>query len=98
MRGADGNYAFIYLPSGKTNVTINIGKLSGKKIVAWWYDPRTGTAKKIGSFAKGDTHEFTTPSSGTNDDWVLVLDDASRRFPTPGSPISSPHAVKQRGV
>jgi hypothetical protein len=84
MRGADGGYAFIYLPSGKTNVTVNTGKLSGEKLVAWWYDPRTGTAKQFDNFAKTDTREFPAPSNGTNDDWVLVLDDASKKFPAPG--------------
>ena len=87
MRGADGSYAFVYLPSGKTNVTINTGKLSGEKIVAWWYDPRTGEAKQFDNFSKTATREFTVPTSGTNDDWVLVLDDASKKFPAaPGSP------------
>jgi hypothetical protein len=86
MRGADGGYALIYLPSGKTNVTVNTGKLSGKRLVAWWYDPRTGEATESGGFAKTDTHEFTTPSSGTNDDWVLVLDDAATKYPVPGRP------------
>jgi hypothetical protein len=88
MRGADGSYAFVYLPSGKTNVTINTGKLSGEKLVAWWYDPRTGKAKMSGDFAKADTREFTTPSGGTDDDWVLVLDDAAKKYPVPGSPKS----------
>jgi hypothetical protein len=84
MRGADGGYAFFYLPSGKTNVTVNTGKLSGEKLVAWWYDPRTGEANQFDNFTKADTREFTAPSNGTNDDWVLVLDDASKKFPAPG--------------
>ena len=94
MRGADGGYAFVYFPSGKTNVTVNTGKLSGKKLVAWWYDPRIGEAKPLDRFAKTDAREFTTPSSGTNDDWVLVLDDADKKFPAPGGPKSLPSTVK----
>jgi hypothetical protein len=86
MRGADGGYTFVYLPSGKTNVTINTGKLSGAKLAAWWYDPRTGGAKQFDSFAKTDTREFTTPSVGADNDWVLVLDDAARNYPAPGRP------------
>jgi hypothetical protein len=84
MRGADGSYAFVYLPSGKTSVTINTGKLSGEKLVAWWYDPRTGEAKASDNFSKTDTREFTTPSSGPDNDWVLVLDDAAKNYPAPG--------------
>jgi hypothetical protein len=84
MCGADGSYVFVYLPSGKTNVTINTGKLSGVKLVAWWFDPRTGRAKRSGSFAKTETREFTAPSSGIGNDWVLVLDDAAKKYPPPG--------------
>jgi hypothetical protein len=84
MRGADGSYAFVYLPAGKTNVTINTGKLSGAKLVAWWFNPRTGKAKRSGSFAQTDTREFTPPSGGAGNDWVLVLDDAAKKYPPPG--------------
>jgi len=93
-RGADGSYAFVYFPGGKTNVTINTGNLSGEKITAWWYDPRTGGAKQFDAFAKTATREFTTPSSDIGNDWVLVLDDAARNYPAPGGPESLPAAVK----
>ena len=86
MRGADGSYAFVYLPNGRTNVTINIGKLSGANLMAWWYDPRTGEANPLDSFAKTDTREFTTPSGESGNDWVLVLDDIAKKFPKPGLP------------
>jgi hypothetical protein len=94
MRGADGSYAFVYLPSGKTNVTINTGKLSGATLVAWWYDPRTGEAKQFDSFAKTDTHAFTAPSGDSGNDWVLVLDDAARKYSAPGKSESLPAAAK----
>jgi hypothetical protein len=84
VRGADGSYAFVYLPSGKTNVTINTGKLSGEKLVAWWFDPRTGEAKQFDTLTKTGTREFTTPASGISNDWVLVLDDAAKNYPAPG--------------
>jgi hypothetical protein len=83
MRAADGSYAFVYLPSGKTNVTINTDKLSGEKLVAWWYDPRTGGAKQFDTFDKTATHEFNTSSDASND-WVLVLDDAAKNYSAPG--------------
>ncbi len=40
-RDADGSYAMLYLPSCKP-VTVDLGKLSGARIEATWYDPRTG--------------------------------------------------------
>jgi Protein of unknown function (DUF4038)/Putative collagen-binding domain of a collagenase len=82
-RSADGSYGFVYTTDGKS-FQVRTGKLSGKKLVAWWYDPRTGKAKKFGSFAKTDTREFTPPSSGIGNDWVLVLDDAKKKYPAPG--------------
>ena len=86
LRGADGSYAFVWLPGGQANVTINLGKLSGEKISAWWYDPRTGAAEFFGSLAKTDRHFFSSPTRGGND-WVLVLDDAARNYPAPGKPL-----------
>jgi hypothetical protein len=74
--------------------------LSGKTYRAWWFDPRNGTASLIGEFPKtaagdreadlhrGDiTKEFTPPSSGPGNDWVLVLDDAAKNFPAPGTKV-----------
>jgi len=71
--------------------------LTGKIARAYWYDPRKGTSTLIGDIPKtepgdrpadlrrGDiTREFTPPSSGPGNDWVLVLDDAARNFPAPG--------------
>jgi len=93
MRASDGSYAFIYLPAGKQKVTVLTSKLSGTTLTAWWYDPRTGIAMHLNDFAKTDTREFTIPA-GSNDsintDWVLVLDDAAKKYPAPGK-----HPAKQ---
>jgi hypothetical protein len=40
MLGADGSDALVSFPSGKINLTINTGKLSGEKPAAWRPDPR----------------------------------------------------------
>jgi hypothetical protein len=83
-RDADGSYAFVYVPSGKP-VTVDMDKLSGEKLRAYWYDPRNGKAKEIGTFARSGKREFTPPSAGQGNDWVLVLDDAGRKYPPPGT-------------
>jgi hypothetical protein len=87
-RGSDGSYAFIYTATGKKmKIRLIDGpypKLSGKTIRGWWYDPRQGTATAIGEFEKTGFHDFTPPSSGPGNDWVLVLDDASKNFAAPG--------------
>jgi hypothetical protein len=84
LTASDGSYAFIYIQQGKT-VTINLEKLSGEKIQAWWYDPRTGSVKSIDAFDKVPTRKFTPPAG--SEDWVLVLDDASKGFGPPGNKL-----------
>ena len=84
-RAKDGGYAFIYSADGKP-FQVQTGKLSGEKLAAWWYDPRTGEATPSETFARTDTREFTPPSCGVGNDWVLVLDDAAKKFPAPGRP------------
>jgi len=72
--------------------------ISGKLVRAWWFDPRQGTSSLIGEYPikeAGDTEAdvlrgdvartFTPPSSGPGNDWVLVLDDATKNYPAPGS-------------
>jgi hypothetical protein len=91
-RGSDGSYAFIYTATGKKmKIRLIDGpypKLSCKTIRAWWYDPRQGTATAIGEFEKTGFHDFTPPSSGAGNDWVLVLDDASKNFAAPGKGVA----------
>ncbi|MDX2153185.1 MAG: glycoside hydrolase family 140 protein [Bryobacteraceae bacterium] len=80
-RGED--YAFIYSAQGR-KFTVNMGKISGDTVKAWWFNPRNGRAAEIESMANKGTREFTCPSEGFGSDWVLVLDDASKKFGTPG--------------
>jgi hypothetical protein len=82
-RGDD--YAFIYLPFGQ-KVAVVLGKISGQKVKTWWFDPRTGEAKIIGTYPNSGTREFDPPGEpARGNDWVLVLDDADKRFPEPGT-------------
>lgn len=83
-RDAEGSYALIYAASGQP-FTLSVAKLSGDALTAWWFDPRTGKAQNTGRVARAAFHVFTPPSSGPDQDWVLVLDDASRNFPAPGT-------------
>jgi len=83
-RDADGGYAFVYLPSGKP-VTVDLEKLAGQRVRAWWYNPRTGAAEAAGESDRHGAREFAPPDSSHGPDWVLVLDDAGKEFPPPGS-------------
>lgn len=86
-------FAFIYLPTGKP-VRVRLDRIGKRKVRAWWYDPRTGNALSIGDYAGDSAPDFTPPGiskelnwlrTGRGCDWVLVLDDADRGFPAPGS-------------
>lgn len=84
-RDSQGSYAMVYIPNGKP-VRIDLTKLAGPAVKAWWFDPREGGANPAGDFKNTATQEFIPPApkAGEADDWVLVLDDASRNFPPPG--------------
>jgi len=83
-RDEGGSYAMLYLPAAGQTVSVDTSKLSGKRLKAWWYDPRTGkAAAQEGEFPVGGELSFTSPKE-EGPDWVLVLDDAARGFGPPG--------------
>ncbi len=76
-------YAFVYFPTG-WSANIIPEKIGAEKITAYWYDPRTGESKTIGTFPGKVSIRFTPPSNGRGNDWILVIDDASKGFKKPG--------------
>jgi hypothetical protein len=85
IRARDGSFAMIYTAAGKP-FGVRLDRLSGTKIVAYWFDPRTGAATPAGEHAIIYQKNFTPPAGGNENDWVLVLDDAARNYPPPGQP------------
>lgn len=83
-RDSEGTYAFVYAPVGRA-FQVRMDKIRGAKVKAWWFNPRTGTAEAIGEFPNTGEREFNPPNPGEMLDWVLVLDDAAKGYPTPGS-------------
>lgn len=79
-RTMDGVTVVAYLPIGRT-ITVDLSKVSGIQAKASWYDPQTGKATPAGQFPTMGQKDFTPPD---NNDWVLVVDDASKEFPAPG--------------
>lgn len=75
-------YALIYFPTG-FSAEIEIGRI-GTAVNAWWYDPRTGEPILIETLTDIKKMTFTPPDKGRGNDWILVLDDASRGFNLPG--------------
>lgn len=82
-RDSEGSYAMVYAPVGRT-FKVRMDKVAGAKVVAWWFNPRDGKATRIGTFENKGERGFTPPNPGEMLDWVLVLDDAARKFPPPG--------------
>jgi hypothetical protein len=83
-RDQDGTYAMVYAPVGRT-FSVRMDKITGATVKAWWYNPRNGQATAIGEFPNTGARAFTPPDKGEMMDWVLVLDDASRNYPAPGT-------------
>lgn len=79
-RGDD--YAFIYDAQGRP-FTVNMGRISGQRVKAWWFNPRSGDTTDAGEFPNSGTRDFKAPSEGFGSDWLLILDDASRNYPPP---------------
>ncbi|MGL4631166.1 MAG: glycoside hydrolase family 140 protein [Leadbetterella sp.] len=76
-RGKD--YAFVYTALGNPFM-VNLGKISGTKLNAYWLDPRTGKVESIGKMDNTGTKKFSPPKSGHGYDWVLILDDESKNY------------------
>ncbi|HTV02376.1 MAG TPA: glycoside hydrolase family 140 protein [Luteitalea sp.] len=82
LRG-DG-FVMAYVPMGQT-LTIVPTPFQGRRLVGWWFDPRTGAATRIGEL--GSTADLTLDppgEPGLGNDWVLVLDERDRGWQAPG--------------
>lgn len=86
-RDVEGGYAFIYIPRPSQEVRVALRWLSCEVARAWWYCPRTGEAKYIGSHSASGGRELAVLSPWDGQDVVLVVDDEaqSRAYPAPGA-------------
>jgi len=82
-RDQSGSYVMVYIPVGMV-VKIDLSKLSGNTIKVSWYNTKDGSVVKGPDITKKSMQEFTTPTLGKGNDWVLVLDDGSKKFNEPG--------------
>lgn len=79
-RTADGGTVMAYLPTARP-ITVDMTRLAGAAAKAWWFNPRGGEPVPAGEFPTSGRKQFAPPGEG---DWVLVLDDASRKLAAPG--------------
>ena len=73
-----------YLPAGRREVRIDLERLPGRRFLASWFDPRTGTATVPLPFDRAGSRAFAPPADG---DWVLVIDDEVKRYGPPGGRV-----------
>lgn len=95
-RDSEGSYAMVYVPVSRP-FNVRMDKVTGGRraagaVRAWWFNPRDGSAQKIGEYPASGEREFVPPNPGELLDWVLVLDDTRRNFTAPGT---RPKATKR---
>ncbi len=83
-RDADRSYAMVYAPVGRA-FGVHLDAVRASVVAAWWFDPRTGDAVRAGRFPATGVRVFRPPKPDEGLDWVLVLDDASKGYPPPGT-------------
>ena len=88
-RADDGSLAFFYSPRGEP-FAVNKAAFTARKLRETWYDPRYGCAYPVHTTDSHGIQTFTPPTSGRGQDWILILDDASRDFPLPGNVPATP--------
>lgn len=76
---SDKKIAIAYTPLGKP-VTVDLAKFDSKRINAYWFNPRSGQTKFIGSFETESNQEFKPWSSGRGSDFLLILKDENLKL------------------
>lgn len=67
-------YAMAYTWTGRP-FTARLGAISGARVRASWFDPRTGTTRLIGVYPNRGERRFAPPGApAPGNDWALVLD------------------------
>lgn len=80
-RGAD--YVMVYIPTG-IGVELDLNKCGWPRAIAWWYNCRTGESTRLGMVQTNQIKTFNPQTTGRGNDWVLVLDNADKKFKKPG--------------
>lgn len=77
-RGRD--YLFVYNYTGR-KFCINLGKITGDLVNAWWYSTKNGETQLIASFKNEGVQEYTPPGEKSDgNDWVLIVSDSVANY------------------
>lgn len=80
--GKQNDYMLAYTPWGR-ELEIDLSKLDADKVVAYWYNPRSGDSTKIGQYSTSKKVTFKPWSNGRGSDFVLVLLKESSKYKLP---------------
>ncbi|HET6769190.1 MAG TPA: glycoside hydrolase family 140 protein [Chitinophagaceae bacterium] len=83
FRDAENKYCMVYMPVGK-KISVDLSFLPANQIRAWWFNPKTGRSEKSIELRKEVIMSFNPPTTGIENDWVLIVDDAATNFIEPG--------------
>ncbi len=90
-RSRNGSLALVYIPEDRT-VTLNLSRLTGPHVQAFWYDPAAGVAyDAMGSSLRSQGIEKFRPlqkNASGEGDWLLILQSGDRRDQAFSSPNS----------
>jgi hypothetical protein len=86
--GDNGHFMMLYMPVGR-KLTISTHALKAGSLNGWWFDPKNASVTKaILTPVSKDQLNVEPPALGDGNDWVLVIDDAERRYgPLAGATI-----------
>jgi hypothetical protein len=78
FRDSGNNYCMLYLPVGK-KISVDLSFLHTNDIVVSWFDPREGKFTPTVSYKKKAVMSFISPTTGFENDWVLVIDGKGKK-------------------
>ncbi|NND34130.1 MAG: DUF4038 domain-containing protein [Saprospiraceae bacterium] len=78
----DASFAIIYSPKGE-KFTVDQSVIEAQDLKSIWYDPRYGISHIIHSGNTFGIQTYTPPTSGRGNDWILILEDADKKFELP---------------
>ena len=80
--GKRNDFILAYTPWGG-ELVIDLSKIDADKVMAYWFNPRSGDVVKIGQYNTNKEEVFKPWSDGRGSDFVLVLLKESSNFKFP---------------
>jgi len=79
---SDATYLMAYFPKHH-RATINTALVAGEALNVTWYNPRNGESTDVGEVTNPGSLELEPPTNVDGEDWVLLIDDASKGYTAP---------------